>query len=79
MGSQQVIQPNGQVHQLIESEGGVPAGQLPMDVLAQTATIVVDQGPVVPSHASVQGPEVQSELLCAPRPLSEEEQTFTHH
>ena len=36
---------NGQVHQLIESEGGVPAGQLPTDVLSQAATIVVDQGP----------------------------------
>ena len=62
-GSQQVIQPDGQVHQLVELEGGVSAGQLPIDVLAQTSTILVDQGPVVPSRAGGQGPDVQHELL----------------
>ena len=52
-GSQHVIQPDGQVHQLVECESGVPAVQLPTDVLAQTAPLVIDQGPVIPSRTPV--------------------------
>jgi hypothetical protein len=70
--SQLVIQPNGQVHQLVEGEGGVPAGQFLTDILAQTAAIVVNQGPVVPSRSGGQGPEIHRELLGA-----QMEETFT--
>ena len=48
-----------------------------MDILAQAAAIVVDPGPGVPSHSGGQGPKVQGELLGAPRPLPQVEQTFT--
>ena len=72
-GSQQVVQPDGHVTQLVQCEGGVPTG-----VLTQTAPVVIDQGPVVPSHAGGQGPGVQGEILRPPRPLPQVEQTFTH-
>ena len=71
--SQQVIQPNGQVHQLVGGEGGVPAGQLSTDVLAETAAIMVNQAPVVPYRAGSQVPKLKGELLGAPRPLPQEE------
>lgn len=60
---------DGQVHQLVQREGGVSAGQPPMDVLVQTAPVVIDQVPVVPYRAGGQGPEVQSEILRAACPL----------
>jgi hypothetical protein len=85
MGSQQVIQPDGQIHQLVKGDGGIPAGQLSSDVLAQAAsvvvnegpvTVVVDEGPVIPSLSCSQGPEFQRKLLCAPRPLPQMEKPF---
>ncbi|XP_036811378.1 neuromedin-K receptor-like [Oncorhynchus mykiss] len=76
-GGQQFVQPDGQVHQLVQREGGVSAGQLPTDFLAQTSPVVIDQGPVIPPRAGGHGPEVQSEILPAPRPLPQVEQTFT--
>lgn len=75
--SQQVVQPDGQVHQLVESEGGVSAGQLPTDVLAQTAVEVVYQDPVVPSRASSQGPKLQGKLLGAPHLLPQMVEALT--
>jgi hypothetical protein len=38
---------------------------------------VVDKGPVVPSCSGGQGPKVQGELLGAPHPLPQGEETFT--
>ncbi|XP_055761295.1 adenosine deaminase 2-A-like [Salvelinus fontinalis] len=72
-----VIQPNGKVHQLVEGEDGIPAGQLPTDILAQAAAVVVDKGPVVPSRYCGQGPKFQGKLLGAPCPLPQVEETFT--
>jgi hypothetical protein len=76
-GSQQVIQSDGQVHQLVECEGDVSAGQLLTDILAQTAAIMVNQGPVVPSRAGSQGPKLQGKLLGSPRPLPQVEEVLT--
>jgi hypothetical protein len=76
-GDQQVIQLNGQIHQLVKGDGGIPAGQLPTDILAQAASVVVDEGPVVPTCSGGQGPKFQGEFLGAPLPLPQVEETST--
>jgi hypothetical protein len=76
-GDQQVIQPNGQVHQLVEGEGGIPAGQIPTNILVQVAAVEVDKGPVVASRSCGQGPKFQGELLGARRPLPQVEEMLT--
>lgn len=75
-GDQQVIQPNGQIHQLVKGDGDIPASQLPLDILTQTASVLIDKGPVVPSCSGGQGPKFQGELLGAPRPLPQVEEPF---
>ena len=72
-----MVQPDRQVYQSIQAKCSIPTGQLPTDVLSQATPLMVYQGPVVPPCSLGQGPELQREVLRAPRPLSKMEQSLT--